>query len=62
MSKIFTMLILILAAGCSSRPVLRKPPCDAVVGRENVYVCGKDEVMKGCVLDTVHNEWVCNKL
>lgn len=61
MRKLTALISLIALSGCAG-PMLKKAPCDAVANREDVFVCGKSEVVKKCRGTIDRPELVCEPL
>lgn len=62
MKYILVLVSLFVVSGCASGPVLEKAPCDPVMNREDLQVCGKDSVRKSCKQAVGRSEFICDKL
>ena len=59
MKKVIVFALLI--SGCSSLKIYSKP-CDSVANREDLWVCGKDTVVKTCrPILGLDDKMVCEK-
>lgn len=60
MKMILSLIAVLMIAGCSSGPVLKKN-CDAIGNRDSQYSCSGDSVSKGCVYQSEKGVFVCDK-
>lgn len=60
--RLFIVTLLLSTMGCAGHSVMHLGPCDAVQNREDVQVCGKREVLKGCRQAAGRSEYVCTEL
>lgn len=60
--NVLFVLISLVSVGCASSAKIMSSPCDTVMNRQDIFVCGKDDVMKKCRSVIDRKELVCDKL
>lgn len=62
MKKIISLFLFVLITGCASKPLVKQGPCDSVLSRNDVWVCGESDVLQKCRPVEGRAEFVCDPI
>lgn len=62
MRRALIILFLLSTCSCASSPKVLTGPCDLVMNRQDLWVCGEREVLQKCRPVEARSEMVCDPL